>query len=128
MNLSIERTNFVVTLNELVAQTLMIPLSVIMRQVLVNGVSKRAFAEEDHALPALGLQGAKEPLDVSVQIWTLDRQANGIDARVDEQVSERRRKCSVAIHDQKTLALRKPSKAVSSRAACFIQDSWGGIV
>ena len=55
-DVAIATTNFVVTFNELVAQPLMIPLSVIMRQVLANGISKRLFAAEDQLFQALGFE------------------------------------------------------------------------
>ena len=86
-DIAIGPTDSIVRFEEIVAQALVVPFVMIMRQVLVNRVSQRSLAEEDHLFETLGFQRAKEAFDVGVQVGTLSRQANGLDARVREHVA-----------------------------------------
>jgi len=48
--------DFVSRSDDLVVETLVISFFVVVRQVLSNGVSQRAFAEENQPVQALGFQ------------------------------------------------------------------------
>src|SRR5215472_10769031 len=54
--------------DELVSQSLMIALAVIMSNEVLNGCPQRLLAEEDHAIQAGLLDGAHKSLRVGVQI------------------------------------------------------------
>jgi hypothetical protein len=49
-----------------VAESLVIPLSVVMGDVLANCASQEVFAKEDHSVEALRLDRPHEPLDPCV--------------------------------------------------------------
>ena len=86
-NLVVERI-FVVRVDSLVTQPLLISLAVIIRQVLSHSVAPRTLAEKDHSLHAFGFQRTKEPFDVSVQVRTPTWQANRLNTSVSEQFPE----------------------------------------
>ena len=44
------RTSITVRLNQLIAESLMIPLTVVMLDVFTNGLLERSPSEEDHAV------------------------------------------------------------------------------
>ena len=54
--------------DQVVPETLMVPLSVIMKEVLGAGSSERAFAEEDELVETLGLDGQDKSLSERIQV------------------------------------------------------------
>src|SRR5262249_15337005 len=55
--------------DELVSQSLMIALAVIMSNEVLNGFPQRLLAEEDHAIQTGLLDAAHKSFRVGVQIW-----------------------------------------------------------
>ena len=55
--------------DEPITQALMVPLSVVMHHELSDRAPQRRLADEHHAIKALVLDRAYEPLGVSVQVW-----------------------------------------------------------
>ena len=55
--------------DELVRQTLMIALAMIVGDEVLNGCPQRVLTEQDHALQAGLLDAAYKSLRVGVQIW-----------------------------------------------------------
>src|SRR5213080_1860055 len=60
--------------NELVVETLMIALSMIVDEVRADDMIEGAFTQHDHPFQCLLLDGADEPFAVGIQIGALGRQ------------------------------------------------------
>lgn len=82
VNIAPTAANFGLRIKNRVVEPLVISLGVVMGQVLLHGVSQGALAEENQSIQALRFQQAEEPLEMSVQVWTLGWQSYGLDAFV----------------------------------------------
>src|SRR4029077_4997717 len=56
--------------NELIAEALMIPLGMIMRQILLDHIEQRLLARQEHRRQGFLLDRAHKPFTVGVQIGT----------------------------------------------------------
>jgi hypothetical protein len=70
------------TLNESIAESLMIPFKMAMLHVLGEHPSEMALAKWDHAMQTLFFDGAHESLRVGIRIRRLKRGLRDADARV----------------------------------------------
>src|SRR5262245_33596221 len=68
------------TLDQLVAETLVVAFDVVMREVLLESATEVAFAEQDHPVEALLLDRAHEALCVGVGVRGLERRSDHPDA------------------------------------------------
>ena len=68
LDLTILPANFITRRDDLVVESLVISLSVIMFQELADGGAKHLLAEEDHSQETLFLDTSHEPFDVWSQV------------------------------------------------------------
>src|SRR6266540_2410266 len=66
-----QATNCPLLRDQVVVETLMIPLGMIVSEVLVDHVRQRGFAQHHHALQSFLLDGAHESFAVGVEIRPL---------------------------------------------------------
>jgi hypothetical protein len=90
----------VIGLNQLIAESLVIPLLMVVRSKLASSFPKRPFSKEDHPIETFVLDRPDEPLGVRVQVGGSRWQAHGLDAGFGQQGSKRSRVFRVAIDDQ----------------------------
>ena len=67
-DLALRLADFLTWINQLIAQSLMVPLSVIMFQELADSRAKRRLAEEDEPRKGFVLEASHEPFQVWIQI------------------------------------------------------------
>jgi hypothetical protein len=67
-DLALRLADFLTWINQLIAQSLMVPLSVIMFQELADSRAKRRLAEEDKPRKGFVLEASHEPFQVWIQI------------------------------------------------------------
>ena len=67
-DLALRLADFLTWINPLIAQSLMVPLSVIMFQELADSRAKRRLAEEDKPRKGFVLEASHEPFQVWIQI------------------------------------------------------------
>jgi hypothetical protein len=87
-------------LNQLVAETLVIALKVVMLRVFLHGFSKVALAQRDELGQTLGFGGANEALRVSVQIGASHRKLHCLHAGGLEKLAERPCGQRIAVVDE----------------------------
>ena len=92
-----------------IVQTLVIPFSVEMDQVLFDGASKRSLAKQDHPVQALRFDRSHTTLTKCIQIRGAVWQADRLGSSILQQTPESAAEFAVAIHDQESLV---PEKAV----------------
>ena len=68
--------HLVTWLDQPIVESLVVPLGVIVALEFHDRIPQALLSEEDHPLQALGLQAAKEPLQIGIQIRRLQRQAD----------------------------------------------------
>src|SRR5262245_44020877 len=86
--------------DELVAQTLVIALVMIMIRELTHRSSERRFPKEDDPVQTGFLDGSHESLRVRVEIWRARGQTNDLDVSDGERFMEGLREPRVTIMDQ----------------------------
>ena len=101
---------------ELVVETLMIALGMIMSQILVDHIMERSFAKHEYAIEGFLLDRAHEPFAVGVQIRTAGRQADRFHPTILEQGIKRLRELRVPVVDQIALAQEEPIKWIGQLA------------
>jgi hypothetical protein len=74
--------------DDLVLQTLVVSLGVIMQSEFGNGATQRGFSEKDHSLHAGFFDGPNEPFRESVQIWRSNRKQQRLDSGALEDFSK----------------------------------------
>ena len=79
----------VTTFDQPIIEPLMIPLPVIVSGVLASGLSKRPFAEEDHAIETFIFDRSDESLGVGVQVRGTVGQSDDFDAGILQEIPER---------------------------------------
>ena len=67
-DLALRLADFLTWINQLIAQSLMVPLSVIMFQELADSPAQRRLAEEDEPRKGFVLEASHEPFQVWIQI------------------------------------------------------------
>ena len=67
-DVALHEADFLTWINQLIAQSLMVPLSVIVFQELADSRAKRRLAEEDEPRKGFVLEAPHEPFQVRVQI------------------------------------------------------------
>src|SRR5919197_1739574 len=75
--------------NQLIIQSLMVALLVIMRQRVMHRITQRVFTEEDHPSQHFLFDRAHESLTMGIQVWTLRWQADRLYSTRLEQAIER---------------------------------------
>jgi len=88
------------TLNESIAESLMIPFKMVMLHVLGEHPSEMALAKWDHAMQTLFFDGAHEPLRRGIRIRRLKRGLRDTDARVTQETPDLPAPFPVAVTDQ----------------------------
>src|SRR5262252_7265346 len=78
------------TLNQLVAQPLMIPLAMIVRDILGDGSSQMALAERNQAIETFFFDRAHEAFRVGIRIRGLIRRLYDADSRLTQPRTHRR--------------------------------------
>ena len=111
------RTSITVRLNQLIAESLMIPLTVVMLDVFTNGLLERSPSEEDHTIKALGLETAKPSLHISVQVGTLRWQQDDFGIAVLIEKFAYGDEARVSIDDQMTGVFQESVFAIGEIAA-----------
>jgi hypothetical protein len=98
--------------DELVAQTLVRPFFVIMVDKFSDGRPEMPFAEEHHAIQALGLGGLDKPFGERVQIGTPRGQDQWRDAAVPQEAPKGRRVERISVQDDVLHAAEEAIAAV----------------
>src|ERR1700687_4308978 len=84
------------------------PLGMIMRHEVFDGMTKRRLSEEDHPAQAFLFYRAHETLRESIQVGRSRRQADDFDAVAHEDAAESIGVFGVPIEDEVSLAAKKP--------------------
>jgi hypothetical protein len=113
--------------NELVAETLMIPLRMIVAQVLVDRIIQCAFTQHNHLLQGLLLDGAHEPFTVGVHIRTPWRQDDRLHATVFQEPIEGLRELRIPVVHQRALAHKEPLKGIPELPGTLLHEDGGGM-
>lgn len=79
---------FVDRFDQLIVETLMVSLRVIVGEIFADRVSQLLLIEKDHPIQALGFNTSHKPFDIRVELWGSRRQ----DQRFRAGVFERRPK------------------------------------
>src|SRR5262249_40411584 len=82
-------TNCPLPRDQLVVETLMIALRMIMDQILLDRIRQGALPQHDHLLEGLLFDGAHEPFAVGIEIGTARGQDDGFYSTVLEQAIKR---------------------------------------
>src|SRR5579859_6356282 len=90
-----------------IAQTLVIPLAMIMLNKLVDGPAHRAFSEQNHPFQAGFLDGSHKAFGVGIQIRRARRQLNGLGSSTLEDLQEFFTEQGIAVMDQVSLPHQK---------------------
>ncbi len=98
------RVEAVIGLDQLIVESLVIPLCVVMSGELSGRFPKRSLSKEDHPTETLVLDRPDEPLGVRVQVGAAARQANRVHTGVPEHVPDIGSEDRVAVHDEVGLA------------------------
>jgi hypothetical protein len=69
LDLTANRGSDALVFNQLVAESLVIALNVVMLRIFAHGFAKVTLAQRNNLFEALRLDGANESLGVGVQIW-----------------------------------------------------------
>ena len=120
-------TNCSLPCDQLVVETLMIPLGMIVSEVLVNRIRQRLFAQHHHMIQGFLFDRAHEPLAMGIQIRTLGRQDNGVHPAVLEEGIKRLRELRVSVVHQVALAPKEPFKAIRELPRALLHESRGGM-
>ncbi len=86
--------------DQLVFQTLVRPLGVVMDQVLAGGVVEHSFAEEDHSASQFRLVAEHEPFNVGIHVRRATRQDVRLDAARFQRLLEEGGVLGIAIHQE----------------------------
>jgi hypothetical protein len=95
--------------DELVAQALVVSLSVVMIQEILNRGPKVSLAEYHHLVQTFGFYGEDKSFGKGIQVWALRRQLHKLHAALSEQLLEAVGEQRIAIQDQVALV---PQEAV----------------
>src|SRR4029453_10065992 len=120
-------TDFSLRRNGLVIEPLMIALSMIVGEVLVDHMIERAFTQHDHPSQGLFLDGAHEPFAVRVEVRTPWRQEDGLHLAVLEQCIKRLRELRVPVVDEVSLAEEEPVEGVRQLPSTLLHEGRGGM-
>ncbi len=90
-----------IQLDQLVVETLVVPLPVVVLGELMERPVQRVLAEEDHAIQALFLDGANEPLGVGIAVGRPHRALNGLNPGVGKDALEVTAELRVPVMDEK---------------------------
>ena len=86
-------------LDQLIAESLMVPFGVLMLDVFTHGILQRPPSKEDHSVEELRFQTAKPSLDVRVQVGALRRQQDDFGIGVLFKVITQGNEAGVSFHD-----------------------------
>src|SRR3989442_366019 len=111
--------------NQLIIQSLMVALLVIMRQIVMNRITQRVFTEEDHPIQHFLFDRAHESLTMGVQVWTLRWQAERLYPTRLEQAIERWRELRIPIVDQIALAQEKSLEGIGQLPSALLHEGGG---
>src|SRR6266542_3189747 len=118
-------TNGPLLRDQVVGETLMLPLGMIVSEVLVDHVRQRGFAQHHHALQSFLLDGAHKPLAMGIQIGTPGRQDEGVHPAVLKEGIKRLRELRVSVVDQIALAQEAPLKGIRKLPGALLHEGRG---
>jgi hypothetical protein len=90
--------------DELVVETLMVPLVMIVGNEFSNGPAEMSLAERNQAIETLGFDGPHKPFRVGIRVGRLIRRLYNTNASVTESVTQRRAPFCVPVADQEATA------------------------
>ena len=120
-------TNCPLPHDQLVVETLMIPLGMRVNQVLVDRVRQRLFAQPHHMIQGFLFDGAHEPFAVGIQIGTPRGQDNRLHAIVLQQPIKGRRALRVSAMDHVSLAHKEPLTGIRELPSTLLHEGRSGM-
>ena len=103
-------------LNQLIAESLMVPFGMIVLDVFTHGVLQRPLSEENHPVEAFSFQAPKPAFHVRVQVGTLRWQQDDFGLGILLDKATHRDETAVTVHDQMTGIPEEPIFAVGQIA------------
>src|SRR5690606_30679036 len=97
-----------VTIDEFVAEALVIPLSMVVLGIFLHRVTELALPKRDDLRQAFRFDRPNESLGVRVQIWASRREHDGPDSRTRQRDLEFLRERRIAIMYQESSAREEP--------------------
>src|SRR5262245_14672486 len=90
--------------DQLIVESLMVPLAVIVRHKLINNVAQTSLPEENHPVQTLFADRAHEPLRVGIGIRRLNRRLHDAHAGVFDDALESLHPLRVPATDQSPIS------------------------
>ena len=108
-------------MQEVVVESLVVSLTMVMLDVLVNDEAQMPLAERDDAMETLLFDRPDEPLGIGVEIRALRRQPDRLNIATRQDLAKDPRVERIAVMNQLRVVRRKPSTgSVRLRAICSI--------
>ena len=108
-------------MQELVVESLVVSLAMVVFSVLVDETTQMPLAERDHACETLLCDRPDEPLGIGVEIGTLRRQPNRLNTGALQDLAKDPRIEGIAVVNQMAPLRKQPSTgSVKLRACCSI--------
>lgn len=109
LDLVVSSTVLGVTIDEFIAESLMIPLAMIVLCVLLLRVPQAAFTHRDHLRQGFGLERTNESLGIRIQIGASRRELEGPDSRARQGDLEGLGEERMSIANQESLDPEEPA-------------------
>jgi hypothetical protein len=93
-------THFHLRLDQLVVATLMIALSMIMRQILPQNIAQRHLTHDDYPIKRFLFDRAHDSLAMGIQVWRSGGLNHRLNATVAQELVERVAELGVSVVDQ----------------------------
>jgi hypothetical protein len=90
--------------NQLVAETLMIPFAVVVRDKFRDCVPEMTLPQRNHPVETLLFDRSNEPLGVRIRVRSALRRPDHADASVAKLLSQRAAPFSIPIADERAMA------------------------
>src|SRR5215471_10058017 len=103
--------------NQLIVQTLVVALVMVMNHKFVDGLSQRPFAEQNHSFQARLLDGSHKALRVSIEIGRAWRQLNRLHSGGLQDLQEFRREQGIPVMNQISLTDQEAFRSVTEVAS-----------
>ena len=97
----------IVGVDQVIVESLVIPLPMIVNGVFASGLSQRPFAEEDHSIETLILDRPDESLGVGIQVGRAVWQAHDFDTGILQEIPERLGELGIPIKDEEPFLSEK---------------------
>jgi hypothetical protein len=101
------------SLDQLIAESLMIPLAVIVHHKLVDDVAQTSLAEDNHAIQTLCADRAYEPFRVGIGIRRLDRRLHDAHAGPFDDTPESIHPLRIPVTDQSPISHQQAVDSIS---------------